>query len=399
MADQALKERPRYPQPDMRGFEMQPQPSVLLSEPSPSSLEETGGEILSLYRREDLEDADIDDDASHHDARVDAANIDIDIDIDVREHVDAGGDGRPSESCSPVTNDSGDEVGVVEALMEMRTCEPERTMASNSSLSLARAEVSRLRLELEQSRTEVNSLETYRAECETLRGELQTVKRERTKLIADLKKSNGERQKLKERLTLSEELRARNRIKKSSREPTERMMRKLFAEKVEELALTHARTTARMLNVQKRCFEEELETLEGEAHATVVAFERQLISLKEEAVAKEDEYNREKEATYAKTAAVMAAVRQKIENMESNTLEAGVVQRLEKEKHLAMKAAKDRHAALVDMHRERNEAKKELVAALEDIERKNSIVERLQQQLEGAMSELAKNRRLMPVLC
>jgi len=151
-----------------------------------------------------------------------------------------------------------------------------------------------------------------------------------------------------------------------------------------------------MLNVQKRCFEEELETLEGEAHATVVAFERQLVSLKEESAAKDDEYNREKETTYAKTAAVMAAVRKKIENMQSD---GGIVQKLERERDVAVEAAKERHAALVDMYRERNEYKKQLENTTDDIHRKNSIVERLQQQLEGAMSELAKTRRLMPVLC
>lgn len=397
MSDQterrALKERARYPPLDMEDLELQPQPVV--SEPSPSPLEETGGEILSLYRREDLEDTGTPDRA--HEA--DEIDIDIDLDTKCGIDIDIGADERPSETCSPVTNDSGDEVGVVEALIEMRTCEPEQRNCNNnnnnnnSALALARAEVEQLRLELEKSRSEMGSLESYRAEAESLRTELHSVKRERSKLITALKKSNNDRKTLKERLVLSEEMRARNRIKKSSREPTERMMRKLFAEKVEELALTHARTTARMLNVQKRCFEEELETLEGEAHATVVAFERQLISLKEEYAAKEEDYNREKETTYAKTAAVMAAVRQKIEEG------AVVVERLTKEKDMAVRAAKERHNALVEMLGQRKEAEKEFEKIVEDISRKNMVVERLQQQLEGAMSELAKTRRLMPAIC
>ncbi len=163
-----------------------------------------------------------------------------------------------------------------------------------------------------------------RAELAQVRLELQASLAARDTLVAQLHAARVHSAEVQKRLERSERLRAKMRAARPKDTPTERTMRRAFAAKVEQLALTHARTTARMLNVQKRCFEEELESLEGEAQATCIAFERQFAELREEFNAKEEEHAKEREAAYAKTATVMAAVKKRFERMDAyvRTVEA-----------------------------------------------------------------------------
>lgn len=99
-----------------------------------------------------------------------------------------------------------------------------------------------------------------------------------TRLVA----SEAHARVLGSRLARSEELRARAHARPRTSAPTQRQMRRAFNAKVEELALTHARTTAQMLNVQKSCFEQELDALATEASASCTALENEVAALQAE---------------------------------------------------------------------------------------------------------------------
>lgn len=220
---------------------------------------------------------------------------------------------------------------------------------------------------------------------------------ERDALAADLSAARRDRAALARRLSASERERARLR----TAAPAERTMRRAFTAKVEALALTHARTTARMLNVQKRCFEEELESLEGEAQATVLAFERQLAQLREEAAARDDEHARDRDAAYAKTAAVMARVRARFAAMEARAAAA------EAGRDAALAAARERHTLLEEVLRRRraapvpsatpaNVAEPGVLAPAttprREAQRKNAVIAGLQRELSSTQAALATAR-------
>lgn len=249
------------------------------------------------------------------------------------------------------------------------------------------AEITRLRSELDKCEEECKKMSlAHSTEIEELMANIETMRNERVELCALLRLTRQNNEVLRERLVKSEELRAEMRRRASTRSPTERVLRRAFAEKVEQLALTHARTTARMLNVQKRCFEEELESLEGEAHATVVAFERQFAKLREDSVAKDEEHAREREAAFAKTAAVMAAVKRRIECADK------ALDMAKRGRKRAESAAKERHEALVKAVRERTLVTEEIGRISKEVSRKNAVIDRLQQQLDAAIKELGRAR-------
>ncbi len=249
------------------------------------------------------------------------------------------------------------------------------------------AEVARLRRALgdsERARKEV--AQQREVEVAKLQQTVRALRAERAELHGAVRATRRKNEELHARLARSEELRAGLRRRAAERPPAERVLRRAFADKVEQLALTHARTTARMLNVQKRCFEEELESLEGEAHATVVAFERQFAKLRDDAAAKDEDHAREREAAFAKTAAVMAAVKRRIECADK----ALDMARCGRQR--AEAAAKERHDALVGAVRERAQVRHELQRMCAEVGRKNSVIERLQHQLDAAIKELGRAR-------
>lgn len=84
------------------------------------------------------------------------------------------------------------------------------------------------------------------------------------------------------------------------------LMRRAFASKVEELALAHARTTAQMLNVQKGCFEAELEALAAEASDSCAALERTIVAMQRDAAMQAARLH-EAEARAARAEALLAA--------------------------------------------------------------------------------------------
>lgn len=240
------------------------------------------------------------------------------------------------------------------------------TRCSPAELAAARAEISQLRAELQAAKAAARAREARAS----LRLQQTTIA---------LAKSRAQGNELQRRLELSEQLRVRERTR--SRTPTERVIRRAFAAKVEELALTHARTTARMLNVQKRCFEEELETLESEANATVTAFERHISSLRNESNLRMLNYQREKDAALSKTSSVLNAVKKRMEIIETKYKNE---QNLRKRAELA---ANQRHNHLINLCNRFNGIQNE-------IKRKNSLINTLQVQLDNSSIELKRAREL-----
>ncbi len=151
---------------------------------------------------------------------------------------------------------------------------------------------------------------------------------------------------------------------------------------MEELALTHARTTARMLNVQKRCFEEELESLESEAHATVTAFERHISSLRNDSNLRIANHQREKDAALAKTATVLDAVKRRMEAMERKLTEEQAARKR------AEFAAHERHRQLVTVCNR-------LKIVEGEVTRKNNVIDTLQNQLDNSWGELRRTREIV----
>ena len=141
-----------------------------------------------------------------------------------------------------------------------------------------------------------------------------------------------------------------------------------------------------MLNVQKRCFEEELESLESEAHSTVLAFERQFAALRDDVAAKDEEHARERDAAYAKIAAVMDAVKKRIEQADARVVT------MQKQRDSAVIAAKQRHELLGALARERAAAFADAEAVRMELSRKNRLVDQLQHELADIASALAVAR-------
>lgn len=300
------------------------------------------------------------------------------------------GAGAPAECAA--AEQGGDGVSQDGNAVEMVSCGEEASR--KGALEQARAEVASLREQLSAATSEREALSAgFRDELEQLVeqhvGETQRLRASHDALEVALRLSRSETAAISKRLKASEELRVRQRKLQRSRTPTERVMRRIFARKVEALALTHARTTARMLNVQKRCFEEELESLEAEAHATVVAFERQFAALRDDVAVKDEEHARERDAAYAKTAAVMAAVKKRIERADAR------LAAVERQRDAAAAAAHQRHALLDALARERAAARADAEAARTEVGRKNRLVDRLQTQLSATCAALAETRECL----
>lgn len=306
-----------------------------------------------------------------------------------------------SANIDPTVDTADDMASALEAARaEMSSLRAQLAEAAKErqALEAARAEAASLRKQLKEASEERDALSTsFRAELEAmmdshisqahnLRAEAGAARAQRDAVYSSLKAAQTENTKLRKRFKASEELRVRQRKMHNTRTPKERMLRRAFTRKMEALALTHARTTARMLNVQKRCFEEELESLEAEAHATVVAFERQFAALRDDVAAKDEEHARERDAAYAKTAAVMAAVKKRIERADARLAAA------ERQRDAAAGAAQQRHALLESLARDRAAARSYADSARSELSRKNRLVDRLQAELTAATAALAEAR-------
>lgn len=216
----------------------------------------------------------------------------------------------------------------------------------DAALCRALAEAAALRKELGERDIERVNL---KAQVEHLRGELDETKLSCAEMKATLAQQNARTAELHRRLVLSEQLRHNNTSPAKKRMPVssnDRVKRKIFNEKLNSLAKTHARTTAHMLNVQKRCFEDELEALEGEAKASIRAFEHHIAELQHQ------------------------------------------VHAISTEKYHAENAAKNRHHLLLQVVKQRDALHAQSSSYSNTLLRKNVVIDQLQAQLDTTLAQL-----------
>jgi len=217
----------------------------------------------------------------------------------------------------------------------------------DTALCRALAEAAALRKQLGERDIERFNL---KAQLEDMRVELSETKHSCTTMKTSLERLDAHSKQLHSRLVLSEQLRISTK-KRLILTSSDRVKRKIFNEKLNSLAKTHARTTAHMLNVQKRCFEEELEALEGEAKATISTFEQHISELQ-------------------------------------NQVHATHMEKLQAEN-----AAKHRHSLVLQLVKQRDTLRNQCIGFSHTIQRKNAVIDQLQVQLDTTLAQL-KNIRL-----
>lgn len=190
--------------------------------------------------------------------------------------------------------------------------------------------------------------------------------------------------------------RLRMRLRKSSETAQthgQRLLRAAFQEEVREMADEHARSTTGMLNIQQKCFEDELEAMENESRACISNLWKEL---QDERDSKEHiirSLQEERDAALAKTNTTMQAVQRKLAQLHARAT------RFEREK-IALSAAQDEKQVMIEVLASAAAAKDverrrfDLLSKSHEEERnrKNSLIDILQKEV-GQMRELLDMER------
>eukprot|EP00177_Eucheuma_denticulatum_P003084 GFKZ01005564.1.p1 GENE.GFKZ01005564.1~~GFKZ01005564.1.p1 ORF type:complete len:513 (-),score=134.39 GFKZ01005564.1:3027-4565(-) len=175
----------------------------------------------------------------------------------------------------------------------------------------------------------------------------------------------------------------------------QRLLRAAFQEKVRELTAEHSVKTTQMLNMQKKCFEEELEAMGMDSQMAVREVQRELEVERGLRRESEERYRKERELTLEKTTATMVAVQRKLAQLHARAT------RLEREKKSLAGAVAEKQvmievlasaAAAKDVERRRME----LLSRTSEEERlrKEGVVERLETEVRGLREMLAQERKV-----
>lgn len=175
----------------------------------------------------------------------------------------------------------------------------------------------------------------------------------------------------------------------------QRLLRAAFQEKVRELTNAHSVKTTEMLNMQKKCFEEELEAMDAESQAALMGLQRELEMERGMRVEAEERYKREREVALEKTTATMIAVQRKMAQLHAR------VTRLEREKKSLAGTVSEKQvmievlasaAAAKDMERKRLEV---LTGAREEERRrKDGMVEGLEKEIVRLRERLGVEQKV-----
>lgn len=175
----------------------------------------------------------------------------------------------------------------------------------------------------------------------------------------------------------------------------QRLLRAAFQEKVRELTSAHSVKTTEMLNMQKKCFEEELEAMDAESQAALMGLQRELEMERGMRMEAEERYKREREAALEKTTATMVAVQRKMAQLHAR------VTRLEREKKNLAGTVSEKQvmievlasaAAAKDVERKRLEMLAE--GRDEERKRKEGMVEGLEKEVVRLRERLAVEQRV-----
>lgn len=175
----------------------------------------------------------------------------------------------------------------------------------------------------------------------------------------------------------------------------QRLLRAAYQEKVRELSQEHALKITEMLNMQKRCFEDELEAVDAESQAAVAALTRERDAEREARVMAEERFQREREAALEKTTVTMVAVQRKVTQLHARAT------RLDREKKSLVATVSEKQvmievlagaAAAKDVERRRLDLLSKTQE--EERERKDALVEALQAEVAQLREKLGQERQV-----
>ena len=162
----------------------------------------------------------------------------------------------------------------------------------------------------------------------------------------------------------------------------QRLLRAAFQDKIREITAEHAHKTTEMLNLQKRCCEEELEAMENESQATITSLQMELRSERATRERLTKQFQAERDGTLERTEATMYAVQRKLGQLHARAT------RLEREKNTLVTANSEKQvmievlastAAAKDVERRRLDLLSK--TREEERERKNKMIESLQNEV------------------
>ncbi|CDF39440.1 unnamed protein product [Chondrus crispus] len=179
----------------------------------------------------------------------------------------------------------------------------------------------------------------------------------------------------------------------------QRLLRAAYQEKIQELSMEHAHRTTEVLNMQKQCFEQELEALESESQAAINSLTRERDAEREARVREEQGYRRERQLALDKTTATMIAVQRKmaqlharatrLERDNKNLTAALIEKQIMVEVLASAAAAKDVERRRLDLLSRTQE---------EERNRKDSLIAALQAEVGHLREELVQDQQANNIL-
>lgn len=175
----------------------------------------------------------------------------------------------------------------------------------------------------------------------------------------------------------------------------QRLLRAAYQEKVRELSQEHAQKTTEMLNMQKRCFEDELEAVDAESQTAIAALTKERDAEREARVRTEERFQRERESALEKTTVTMVAVQRKVTQLHARAT------RLEREKKSLTAVVSEKQimievlasaAAAKDVERRRLDLLSKTQE--EERQRKDALVETLQTEVAQLREKLGQERQV-----
>lgn len=162
----------------------------------------------------------------------------------------------------------------------------------------------------------------------------------------------------------------------------QRLLRAAFQDKIREISAEHAHKTTEMLNLQKKCCEEELEAMENESQATITSLQMELRAERATRERLTKQFQAERDGTLERTEATMYAVQRKLGQLHARST------RLEREKNALAAANSEKQvmievlastAAAKDVERRRLDLLSK--TREEERQRKNKMIESLQNEV------------------
>lgn len=175
----------------------------------------------------------------------------------------------------------------------------------------------------------------------------------------------------------------------------QRLLRAAYQDKVRELTANHTLKTTEMLNMQKKCFEDELEAVDAENQAALVAMQRDLDAERAARSAAEERFQVERDEALEKTSTTMMAVQRKLSQLHARAT------RLEREKKSLASTVSEKQvmievlvsaAAAKDVERRRVEMSSK--AQKEERERKDVLLESLRGEVAQLRERLGQERQV-----